>query len=107
MVPIPVHIWEVIRSYPGTDLSWADKTDEEIASYVEKDVNERIEKYEKAEDERHQRFISLCGSLTYGSADTPRSEQIKRGMAYFEELREHQRQIKQAIEELKRSNESP
>jgi hypothetical protein len=44
MVPIPVHIWEVIRQYPGTDLSWSDKTDEEIARYVEQEVNERIER---------------------------------------------------------------
>lgn len=106
MVPIPVHIWEVIRQYPGTDLSWSDKTDEEIASYVEKEVNERIEEFEKAEDERHRSLISLCGSLTYGLADTSREEQIKRGMACFEELREHQRQIKQAILELKKTNKA-
>ncbi|MFM1841966.1 MAG: hypothetical protein RLZZ490_702, partial [Cyanobacteriota bacterium] len=37
-VPIPVHIWEVIRQYPGTDLSWADKTDEEVAQYVVQQV---------------------------------------------------------------------
>ena len=28
MVPIPVHIWEVIRQYPGIDLSWAEKSDQ-------------------------------------------------------------------------------
>jgi hypothetical protein len=27
MVPIPVHVWEVIRPYPGIDLKYADKTD--------------------------------------------------------------------------------
>ena len=41
-VPIPVHIWEVIRQYQGIDLSWADKTDEEIGDYVEKEVDLRI-----------------------------------------------------------------
>jgi hypothetical protein len=25
MVPIPVHVWEVIRRYPGIDLKYADK----------------------------------------------------------------------------------
>ena len=45
MVPIPVHIWEVIRQYQGVDLSWPDKTDEEIIEYVEQEVNERIKQY--------------------------------------------------------------
>ena len=107
MVPIPVHIWEVIRQYPGTDLSWSDKTDEEIARYVEQEINERIERYQKAENDQHRGLIALFGSLDYGSADTPRQEQIEQGVAHFEQLREHQQQIKQAIEELKKTNKAP
>ncbi len=106
MVPIPVHIWEVIRQYPGTDLSWSDKTDEEIESYVEQEVNERIRKYEQAENDQHRGLIALCGSLTYGEADSPRQEQLERGVAYFKQLREHQQQIKQAIEELNKTNKA-
>ncbi|MEA5536861.1 hypothetical protein [Crocosphaera sp. XPORK-15E] len=104
MVPIPVHIWEVIRQYPGTDLSWSDKTNEEIESYVEQEVNERLMKYEQAENDQHRGLIALCGSLTYGSADSPRQEQMEQGVAYFKQLREHQQQIKQAIEELNKTN---
>ncbi len=72
MVPIPVHIWEVIRQYPGTDLSWSDKTDEEIERYVEQEVNERIERYQKAENDQQRGLIALFGSLAYGSAEIPR-----------------------------------
>lgn len=100
-VPIPVHIWEVIRQYPGTDLSWADKTDEEITKYVIQKVDERIEQYRQAETEQQRGFISLCGSLTFGMADTPRQEQIDQGMSSYLRTRDHQKQIQQTIEELR------
>lgn len=106
MVPIPVHIWEVIRKYEGVDISWADKTDEEIIHYVEQEVDERIQQYQEAENEKSKSLIALFGSLAFGKADSPRSEQIETGVEYFKRLREHQQQIKQAIEELERTNKS-
>jgi hypothetical protein len=42
VVPIPVHIWEVIRAYPGVDLSWAAWSDEELRAYVERRIDERL-----------------------------------------------------------------
>ena len=106
MVPIPVHIWEVIRKYGGAELSWADKTNEEIIRYVEQEVNQRIQQYQQAEDEKGKHLIALLGSFPFGMADTPRSEQIEKGVEYFKRLREHQQQIKQAIEELEKTNQS-
>ena len=106
MMPIPIHIWEVIRQYQGIDLSWAAKTDEEIMRHVEQEVDGRIQKYQQADDEKHQRLIALLGSIPYGSADTPRQQQIDRGIAYFHRLREHQQQIKQAIEQLEKINQN-
>ena len=106
MMPIPVHIWEVIRQYEGTDLSWASKTDEEIVRYVEQEVDKQIQKYKQAENEKSKRLIALLGSIPYGNADTPRQQQIEKGIAYFKSLREHQQQICQAIEELKQTNQN-
>ncbi|MDJ0570776.1 MAG: hypothetical protein QNJ53_17270 [Pleurocapsa sp. MO_192.B19] len=123
MIPIPVHIWEVIRQYEGTDLSWAYRTDDEIVRYVEQEVDKRIQKYQQAENEKsgatprrrktqgnaHQeskRLIALLGSMPYGNADTPRQQQIEQGITYFKSLREHQQQICQAIEELKQTNQN-
>ncbi len=106
MMPIPVHIWEVIRQYEGTDLSWALRTDEEIVRYVEQEVDKRIQKYQQAENEKSKRLIALLGSIPYGNADTPRQQQIEKGIAYFKSLREHQQQICQAIEELKQTNQN-
>ena len=106
MIPISVHIWEVIRQYEGTDLSWADTTEEEIARYVEQQVDERIQKYQQAENEPNKRLIALLGSIPYGGADTPRQQQIEQGITYFKNLREHQLQIKSAIADLKQTNDS-
>jgi len=48
--------------------------------------------------------VSLSGSLVFGTADQPRDQQIAAGVEYFTKVREHQRQIKQAIEELEQAN---
>jgi len=103
MVPIPVHVWEVIRHYPGIDLKYADKTDAELRQYVEQEVDDRLKIYEGA-NERAKGLVSLYGSLAFGTADQPREQQIAAGIEYFTKVREHQRQIKQAIAELERAN---
>jgi hypothetical protein len=103
MVPIPVHIWEVIRHYSGVDLSFAEKTDEDLRRYVEQEVDERIKRYQEAH-EKAKGLVSLFGSLAYGAADEPRAKQIEEGLAHFTKVREHQRQIKEAIVELEEQN---
>lgn len=106
MVPIPVHIWEVIRRYPGIELRYAEKTDDELRIYVEREVDNRIRRYEKA-GEAAKGFLSLAGSLVYGGADEPREQQIAAGLEYFTKTREHQRQIKAAIAKLEQENLEP
>ena len=103
MVPIPVYIWEVIRHYPGVDLSVVEKTDEELQQYVEQEVDERIKRYQEAY-ENAKGLVSLFGSLAYGAADEPREQQVADGLAHFRKVREHQRQIKEAIIELEEQN---
>lgn len=103
MVPIPVHVWEVIRQYPGIDLEFADKTDEELRQYVEQEVEERLKRYKEA-DAKAKGLVSLLGALAYGTADQPREEQVATGMEYFTRMREQQRQIQQAISELEQTN---
>jgi hypothetical protein len=93
MVPIPVHIWEVIRQYPGVDLSFAEKTDAELEQLVEQEVEERMWRYQEA-SENAKGLVSLFGALAYGAADEPREQQITRGLAHFTDLRTHQRQIR-------------
>lgn len=103
MVPIPVHIWEVIRRYPGIDLRYADKTDEELRAYVAHEVDDRIRYYEQAA-ERAKGLASLSGALAFGPADQPREQQIAVGIEYFTKVREHQQQVKEAIAKLEQAN---
>jgi hypothetical protein len=103
MVPIPIHIWEVIRQYRGTELTYAAKTDAELSEYVEHEVAERLARFETA-DEKSRNLVSVLGSGVYGRADDPRERQIAAGIEYFTKVREHEQQIKQAIEELQKMN---
>jgi hypothetical protein len=79
MVPIPVHIWEVIRQYPGVDLEWADKTDAEIRQHVEQEVDQRLKLYAKT-PEQSKALVSLSGCLVFGAANEPRERQIAAGV---------------------------
>ena len=98
-VRIPVHIWELIRKYPGVDLDLADESDADMLARVEKSVDDRISKYVAAEDGLKS-FQSFIGSLVYGCADESREAQIAKGLAYFQERREYKQQVLAAIKSL-------
>jgi hypothetical protein len=106
MVPIPVHIWEVIRRYAGIDLSLAEKTDEELLAEVVRAVDERIADYAAAEGQARA-LVAFSGSLVFDSVEAPRDEQIEAGMRYYREQRERQRRVIAAIDELRQTNCSP
>jgi len=103
MVPIPIHIWEVIRRLGAARLDLADRTDEELRAEVEAEVDRRVAEYRDAirKDERGAAWVSLCGSLLYGGADDPREEQVARGLEYFTAERRRQREVVAAVEKLK------
>ena len=103
MVPIPMHVWEVIRRYQGIDLQLADKTDDELRRYVEQELDARLAWYGQL-DERVKRMAAIAGSVTWGFADQPRGVQLTRGLESFTHLRKHQRQVQQAITELEQLN---
>lgn len=103
VVPIPLHVWEVIRHYPGLDLAFADKGDDELRQYVEQRVDERIQAFREAEADG-KGISRVAGALAYGTADLPREQQLEAGMQHFLKMRDHQRQIAQAIAELAQLN---
>ena len=104
MVTIPIAIWETIRKYTILDLSYADKSDEEIQAMAEEAVNERVKKYNNCDDERQRNLIAVIGAIPYGLASAPRDEQIEHGKQYFRDKRERQLAIKDTIEALKKLN---
>jgi len=103
VVPIPVQIWEIIRRYQGISFEYADRSDEELRQYVEREVDERLKRYREA-DEKGKAVAALFGVLMFGSVDKPREEQIAAGMAYLTKRRLHQKEIQRAIAELEQHN---
>src|SRR5262249_1568973 len=79
MIPIPVHVWEVIRRYPGIDLKYADRTDAEIRRCVKQEVDERLKMYEEA-DEKSKGLVSVSGALAFGTAEQRRYQQVAAGL---------------------------
>jgi hypothetical protein len=104
IVPIPVHVWELIRAYAGVDLSLVDWSDEELRAYVERRVDDRLA---RAAGSGPDAAAHPMGVAIYGDVDTPRDEQIARGLQYTERERTHQREIVAAIEDLRRLTRAP
>jgi len=104
MVSIPMRIWEVIRRRGGARLSYAEKTDPEIQAEVEEWVDERLARYHEAQESGGGGMIAFAGCFVIGTADDPREEQIAQGIAYYQQMREQQQQLKKAIEELEQAN---
>ncbi len=101
--PYLPHIWETIRHLGAADMSLSDKTDDELLRTVEADVDERIAKYRaKNPNGSGTDLLRYVGMLVYGTADTPRDRQIETGMLYFDEERRRQRELRDAIEAIKR-----
>ena len=100
VVPVPVHVWEHARRFPGVDLSLADETDKEVRERVEGAVDGRAVAYEEAGTDQQRALADLLGSIPYGSASDPRDEQIARGVEYYGHRRDHKRQVREAIRRL-------
>jgi hypothetical protein len=94
MVPIPIHIWEVIRHQGGADLSLATKTDSELESLAAERVDKRIEGYAQSKENGLRRFL-------YFGADRPRDEQLAEELERLRARRKEQQEIAAAIEEIR------
>ena len=99
MVPIPIHIWETIRHLGGARLDLVDKLDDELVAMVHSEVDQRIAEYRQVAFDHPDRaaFASFIGCLPYGKADTPRVDQICKGLGYFRRERQRQREVRARI----------
>jgi len=105
MIPIPVHIWEVIREFPGVRLELADLSDAQLLEKVEKEVDERIQTWKEYEKlGKNGIWCRLAGSLTFGDVADPKAKQIRTGLGYYRAQRKWQREVKAAIEKLRDEN---
>jgi hypothetical protein len=103
-VPIPVHIWEVIREFPGVQLDLADLSDAELRKRVEREVDERIEEWNQAQKRDPKSLLRWAGGLAFGAADEPRAKQLQKGLRYYRNQWKWQREVKAAIEKLRWEN---
>ena len=97
-VAIPVVVWEVIRQSAGADFSLAAKSDDEIRSYVEQEVHERITDFQN-KDSGSKRFL-FVGNGVFGSASEPIEIQIEKGLAYYFGERDRQSKLFEQIQDL-------
>lgn len=105
IVPIPVHIWEVIRKYTIAQFDLVEMDDKALEAFVKKEVTERLKQIaeDKAAKGKDTSIYAWFGSATYGSGDDPYEKQVETGVASLRRERAHQREIKAAIENLKRA----
>jgi hypothetical protein len=108
MLPIPIHIWETIRHLGGVELDLADAGDEELRARIEREVDERIGRYQQTVREGlDSGLLKLAGSLLYGPADLPRDEQIRLGLRYFEGRRRWEQDVRARITQLRPGGAQP
>jgi len=101
-VPIPIAVWETVRQTGGAIFNLAEADDEEIASRVEKEVNERIANFLEAQKTgKNSSFIRQAGWFVYGTADASREVQIAEGIEFYQTERQRQREIKSRMQEHK------
>lgn len=96
VLEIPADVWEVIRHIPALTFEWVDKTDEELRAFVEAEVDKRIKEYQEA-DEKSKGWVAFCGSLSFGSADEPREDQIRQGLEYFLKVRDYELGVREKM----------
>lgn len=94
MVPIPIHIWEVIRQKGGADISLAEKSDDELRIIAEQCVDDHVKRYQEAAEGSFLRKF-------YSDANRPRAEQIADHLESLIKDRQQQKEISAAIEEVK------
>ena len=103
LVSIPIHIWETIRHLGGARFDLVDKTDAELRAMAAADVDRRIGEFAEAQRASPAEADSVrrVGGILYGAADTPRDEQIERGLEYFHKERQRQKRVKGSVAGLR------
>jgi len=97
-VAIPIVVWEVIRQSAGANFSWAAKSDNEIRSYVEQEIHERITDFQN-KDSGSKGFL-FFGNSVFGLASEPIENQIEKGLTYYFGERDRQQKLIEQIQDL-------
>jgi hypothetical protein len=95
MVAIPIDIWEVIRGLGAAKLELINASEEDIFNIVGEAVDKRIAEYERIRslNREESERLSFGNSIAFGAADTPREQQMVRGIEYYKTEQERQREV--------------
>jgi hypothetical protein len=76
---------------------------------VHSEVDQRIAEYQQvARDPDRAAFASFIGCLPYGKADTPRVDQIRKGVEHFRrERQQQQREVRVRIAATRKNPPTP
>ena len=105
MLQIPLAIWETIRFYGGAKLKYRNWTDEQLLTQVEKEVDERIAKYETQPDKKIAEGLLIIGAFVYGFDINDRNAMIERAMDWMKRERDMHNRIGDEIDEYRKENE--
>lgn len=105
---IPVSAWESLRKGQSFNPYYIDKTDEVLLEEAINEIDKRLLDYHEALKEGNEKkahIVAFIGTLTYGSIDLPREEQISNTFQARLKRREEERviseQIKKNLEKFK------
>ncbi len=98
---LPVHVWEVLRQYPGIELDLLGLSAAELRARVEREVDERRALYGEAEGGLVKFLAGAGGLLAFGPPTDPREQQVASGLAYYRKRQREQRKIQAEIEKLR------
>lgn len=95
MLALPVDVWETLRGLAATQLDLINASDAELIELVTMKVDERVSEYQRAQSSSTEKAdtVRFKNSIMFGAADTPREEQVERGIQYYKLERERQRAI--------------
>lgn len=101
MVPIPIHIWEVIRKRGAPDLSFVGKTDAELLTLAEQRIDARIADYSQYQGETGFK------AYLFHQIDAPRDKLIADEVERYHERRKFQEEIQAEIDTLEAKLKPP
>lgn len=92
-VAIPLEVWLTVQQVALPGLTLAGKTDAELRALAAGDVDERIARHAAATTDQQRALTSLFGGWVYGDAESPRDQQLERGLAHYRTMRDRQNAI--------------
>lgn len=95
MIALPVDVWETLRGLAATQLDLVNASDDYLIELVTLKVSERVSEYERARAFGPEKAegVRFKNAIMFGAADTPREEQVEKGLQFYKLERERQRSI--------------